>query len=204
MHGLLVVCAPPGAPRRPVLDSTNPQLSQRRLRAMSTQRQAHSAPGEARKAPGARRGAKGVAQALAVPPGSLGGLRVIACRHGPPITAGGHSKENRAPTSGGGGGALGGLLAAGVAVAGSVLMRHLHSRSCELARQLTATRSELESKSSQLSDALQELEAARCACAATAVPDSGGLACQPLACARCCCQCSCCSQQPNIIPVLHL
>lgn len=104
-----------------------------------------------------------MAQALARSPGLLGGLARHFLPSRRPLTAGAHSKENRAPASSGGGGALGGLLAAGVAVAGSVLMRHLHSRSCELARQLTATRSELETKSSQLSDALHELETARCA-----------------------------------------
>ena len=68
------------------------------------------------------------------------------------------SKENSAPV---GAEHLGLALAAGVAAGGVGLLR-LHSRSCELARQLSQTRSELESKSSQLSEVMEELQTTRC------------------------------------------
>jgi hypothetical protein len=42
------------------------------------------------------------------------------------------------------------------------LLRRLHARSASLARQLSETRSELESKSSQLNELLEELACTRC------------------------------------------
>lgn len=89
------------------------------------------------------------------------------------------AKENRVP-AGGGGGPLAGALACGVAVAGGALLHLLQKRSGELQKQLSQTRSELESKSSQLSEALAELEHTRRA----AGPGGGwGGACLP-ACLR--------------------
>lgn len=66
------------------------------------------------------------------------------------------SKENRVPAA-----EIGAVLAAGAAAVGFGLLRRLHCRSCDLARQLSETRSELESKSSQLSELMDELETTR-------------------------------------------
>ena len=81
------------------------------------------------------------------------------------------TKENRAPPAA----AAPVALLAGCAISvGAGLLRHLHSRSCDLARQLTQTRSELHSKASQLSEVMEELQCTRCAwgrsCAAAAAP----------------------------------
>lgn len=66
----------------------------------------------------------------------------------------GASKENSAPPQVA-------LLAGVCAAAGGALLRHLQTRSRELQRELSQTRSELESKSSQLSEVLEELAATK-------------------------------------------
>jgi hypothetical protein len=72
------------------------------------------------------------------------------------------TKENRAPPAAATAAPV--ALLAGCAISvGAGLLRHLHSRSCDLARQLTQTRSELQSKSSQLSEVMEELQSTRCA-----------------------------------------
>lgn len=69
-------------------------------------------------------------------------------------------KENHAPEAGGAAAAA--ALAAGVVGVGLGLLRRLHARSASLAWQLSETRSELESKSSQLNELLEELACTRC------------------------------------------
>lgn len=57
--------------------------------------------------------------------------------------------------------AAGAALVVGAASVGLKLLHRLHTRSCELARQLSDTRSELDSKSSQLSEVMEELACTR-------------------------------------------
>lgn len=76
----------------------------------------------------------------------------------PPPTAA-SAKEKHTPA---GGGAAAAAVAASVVGVGLGLLRRLQARSASLTRQLSETRSELDSKSSQLSEVMEQLASTRC------------------------------------------